>query len=101
MKTEPNPEYPKTLQEAIVYFSDPDRAHDLLVNVRWPNGVACVHCGTLEPTYLAKYRRFKCKGCKKQFTAKLGTIFEDSPLPLSKWLTCVWLVANAKNGVSS
>ncbi len=93
---------PKTLQEAIKYFSDPDRAHAMVVAARWPNGIACPHCGTLdEHTYLANYRRWKCKGCKKQFTVKLGTIFEDSPLKLETWLAGMWLIANCKNGVSS
>lgn len=93
---------PQTLQDAIKFFSDPDRAHDLMVQARWPNGIACPHCGTLEEhTYLANYRRWKCKGCKKQFTVKVGTLFEDSPLSLEKWLTALWLVTNAKNGISS
>jgi transposase-like protein len=93
---------PKTLQDAVKFFSDYEQTHALMVEARWPNGIACPHCGTVEPTYMPKYRRFQCsQGCKKQFTLKTGTIFEDSPLPLEKWFTGMWLISNAKNGVSS
>lgn len=70
--------------------------------VRWPNGSVCPRCGKAEPTYyLAKYRRWNCKECRRQFSVKTGTIFEDSPLPLNKWVVAVWLIAAAKNGISS
>jgi transposase-like protein len=92
---------PQTLQDAIKFFGDTERAHELMVQTRWPNGVACPRCGTMEPTYLAKYYRWQCKGCHKQFTVKVGTVFEDSPLKLEKCLTATWLITNAKNGISS
>lgn len=94
---------PKTLQEAIIYYADPDRCQDMLTAVRWPNGVACPHCGNLEVTYLAKQRRWKCrtKHPRRQFSVKVGTIFEESPVGLPKWFTAIWLIAGAKNGISS
>lgn len=91
-----------SLQQAIEYFSDPEKAHAVAVSIRWPNGVCCPRCGDTDVTYLAKYFRWQCKGCGgKQFTVKVGTLMEDSPLPLKKWMAAVWLITNAKNGVSS
>jgi transposase-like protein len=94
---------PKTLQQAIVYFSDPNRALDFLVLRRWPDGVVCPSCGSKEVKFLATRRVWECKGkhAKKQFSIKVGTIFEDSPISLDKWLTATWMIANCKNGVSS
>ena len=110
---------PKTLLQAVTYFANEGRAHDFLVSMRWPDGVQCAHCqsaniGKLVVTIVTggldkngkqkpnrERRVWNCKACKKQFTAKIGTIFADSPLPLSKWLPAFWLVVNAKNGVSS
>ena len=94
---------PKTLQEAILYYADRDRCQDLLVAARWPDGVACPHCGSLGVTYLANQRRWKCreKHPRRQFSVKIGTIFEDSPVGLDKWFTAIWLIAGAKNGISS
>ncbi len=95
-------ELPETLQEAITYFADEARALDFMVSLRWPNGkVTCPHCHAGEVTFLATQKRWKCKGCRKQFSAKVGTIFEDSALPLSKWFPAFWLIVNAKNGISS
>lgn len=71
------------------------------VDLRWPNGPVCPHCGCVEYSYLTTRRVWKCKGCKKQYSVKLGTIFEDSKLGLDKWLPAVWLAANSKNGISS
>ncbi len=90
-----------TLQEITEFVADPAKAHELAVAIRWPSGVACPHCGDMAVTFLAKYYRWKCNGCKKQFTVKVGTLMEDSPLPLKKWMVAVWLITNAKNGVSS
>lgn len=103
MKTvQTNSELPETLAEAIVYFADQQRAHDFMVLLRWPDGdVKCPGCSSDAVYFLAKQCRFKCRACKRQFSTKVGTVFEDSPLPLSKWLPCVWLIVNAKNGVSS
>jgi transposase-like protein len=92
---------PETLSEAIRYFADPDVALAFVVQLRWPNGVRCVHCNAERVSYLSTRRIFKCLECRKQFSVKVGTIFEDSPLGLDKWLPCLWLLANAKNGISS
>jgi len=94
---------PKTLQEAILYFSDPDRCLDYLVARRWPNGVACPTCGRTDARFLANQRKWQCKSVHhhRQFSVKVGTIFEDSPIPLEKWLPAVWVIVNCKNGISS
>src|SRR6202035_761775 len=92
---------PETLLEAIQYFSDPDTSLSFVANLRWPNGAICPRCGEAEPLFLATRRLWKCRGCKKQFSAKVGTIFEDSPIALEKWLPALWLVVNCKNGISS
>jgi transposase-like protein len=92
---------PQTLQQAIVHFADKDVAQQYLVDLRWSDGVVCPHCKGTEHSYLTTRKVWKCKGCKKQFSVKVGTIFEDSPIGLDKWLPAVWMIANAKNGVSS
>jgi transposase-like protein len=92
---------PETLTDAIRHFADPDVGFAFIVQLRWPNGVSCPRCGTASPSYLRSRRIWKCKGCKQQFSVKVGTIFEDSPLGLDKWLPALWLLANAKNGISS
>ena len=98
MKTQKEPE---TLQEAILCFSDLDVATQYVAKLRFPNGVVCVHCGTLDPYYVKSRRIWKCRACAKQFSVKVGTIFEDSPIGLDKWLAAMWMIANAKNGISS
>jgi len=94
---------PKTLIEAIRYFSDLDVATDHVARTRWPDGPVCPACGTVsERHYYLKTRRvWKCRECKKQFSVKVGTIFEDSAIGLDKWLPAMWMLANSKNGVSS
>lgn len=94
---------PKSLQEAIVQFSDPKECLNYMVAKRWPNGVTCPICGSDRVGFLEKQMRWQCsvRHPRRQFSAKVGTIFEDSPLGLDKWLPCVWLVTNCKNGVSS
>lgn len=93
---------PQTLLEAIRYFSDIDRCTEFMANLRWPDGKAeCPRCGHGETYYLAKRRVWKCKGCSKQFSIKVGTIMEDSPIGLDKWLAAMWMMVNAKNGISS
>jgi transposase-like protein len=89
--------------EAVRQFRDPQVAHDFFVGIRFPNGVACPRegCGDMNVAYLAKQRRWYCNGCRKQFSAKVGTIFEDSPLGLDKWLPAIWLLASNRNGISS
>lgn len=98
------PAEPKTLQEAILHFSDMDNCINFLAARRWPNGaVRCPNCGSKEVSYLKSRRVWQCKARhpKAQFSIKVGTIFEDSPIGLDKWLVAMWMVANCKNGVSS
>lgn len=92
---------PQTLLEAIRYFSDLDVATEFVAKLRWPDGFVCPACGHKEFSYLTTRRLWKCKACKKQTSVKKGTIFEDSPLGLDKWLAAMWLVCNCKNGISS
>jgi transposase-like protein len=95
---------PVTLQEAIVFFSNPDNCHAFMLNLRWPDGrVICPRCGSSDVKYLPNARVFKCyqkHECQK-FSLKAGTVFEDSPLGLDKWLPVMWMLANCKNDVSS
>jgi len=91
----------KTLQEVIRYFSDEQICIDAVARMRWPDGPVCPACGHKEHYYLKTQRRWKCRECYKQFSVKLGTIFEDSPLGLDKWLCAMWLLGNCKNGISS
>ena len=95
-------ELPEGLIEATRFFHDEKTCHEFLTEMRWPNGVECPRCGSKNISKLIESRRiWTCKGCKKQFSAKVGTIFEDSPLSLTKWLPATWLIVNAKNGISS
>jgi transposase-like protein len=95
-------EAPETLQNAIVYFSDAERCFQYALNLRWPDGlVTCPRCGCDKQSFISTRRLWFCKGCKKQFTLKVGTIFEDSPLGLDKWMCAFWMISNCKNGVSS
>ena len=95
-------EFPETLLGAISYFSDAQRALDFMIGLRWPDRVVrCPRCQSEKATFLSTRRLWKCRGCAKQFSVKVGTIFEDSPLSLEKWLPAVWVIVNAKNGVSS
>lgn len=94
----------KTLRDAIIHFSEFENCKALMMYLRWPDGkVTCPHCGSQKVTYLAKNRVWKCYTGHSQpkFSLKTGTIFEDSPLSLEKWLPALWLVVNAKNGISS
>jgi transposase-like protein len=92
---------PKTLQQAIRYFSDEQVCIDTVAALRWPNGVTCPACGHKEHYYLVSQRRWKCKDCHRQFSVKLGTIFEDSPISLDKWFVALWMLVNCRNGISS
>lgn len=94
---------PQTLMDAIRYFADPNVTLDLMVGIRWPDGVTCPTCASKEVSFLKTRRVWKCKNRhpKQQFSAKVGTIFEDSPISLDKWFTAMWLIANCKNGISS
>lgn len=115
METPASLPQPKTLMEAVRYFADPVRTHEMAVRLRWPEGVHCPVCGVADPKFYwasNKNRKtgvatprpiFECKEkhAKRQFTVKTGSIFEDSALPLDKWFVAIWSVANCKNGISS
>jgi transposase-like protein len=92
-----------TLQEAIVYFNDPENCRQYVIERRWPDGVICPTCGSTTVTWQPKHNRWQCirHHAQRTFSTKTGTIFEDSPLPLSKWLAAMWQVVNCKNGISS
>src|SRR5271170_2420820 len=93
---------PQSLQEAIVFFSDPDRCLQYLIPHRWPDGViTCPTCGRTDVTFLATQRKWQCKSAHhhRQFSIKVGTIFEDSPIGLDKWLCAMWLIGSCKNGI--
>jgi transposase-like protein len=93
---------PTTLQEAILFFADKGTCFNFMVSMRWSDGIAvCPYCENNQTSFLSTRNIWKCKRCKKQFSVKIGTIFEDSPIGLDKWLTAMWLIANAKNGISS
>jgi transposase-like protein len=94
---------PETMIEAVRMFASEQVAHDFFVAMRWPGGVvACPRaCGSLEVAYMPRQRRWYCNECKRQFTAKIGTVFEDSPIGFSKWLPAFWLLASNRNGISS
>jgi len=95
---------PATLVDAVRYFTDPDVCLSFMVAIRWPDGnVTCPHCGSREVAFLSNYRRWLCRAghARPQFSIKVGTIFEDSPIPLDKWLPAVWMIVNDKNGISS
>jgi len=94
---------PKTLIDAVRYFSDPDVCLNFMKTVRWPDGVNCPICRSNKVGFLANQRRWQCSSRhpKRQFSVKIGTIFEDSPIGLDKWLPTIWLLTNCKNGISS
>ena len=95
---------PKTLQEAVIYFSNPANCLDYMLAWRWPNGVVtCPTCGSSKVKFLGNQGRWQCSShhAKRQFSAKVGTIMEDSPISLDKWLVAMWLIVNCKNGISS
>jgi transposase-like protein len=96
--------WPKTLQQAIVYFSDPDTAFAEMVKFRWPDGVVkCPTCGSTDVYFTESRRIWQCKEkhARRQFSVKIGSIMEDSPLGIDKWLIASWLISSAKNGISS
>ena len=95
---------PKTLLEAITYFSDAENCRKFMIAVRWADGVVrCPECGSERVTYLEKAKVYKCKTkhSKQKFSLKVGTVFEDSPIGLEKWLPASWMLSNMRNGVSS
>ncbi|MEX0704851.1 MAG: IS1595 family transposase [Planctomycetales bacterium] len=95
-------ETPKTLIEAVRFFSDIDACNQYMAGIKWPDGkIICPHCGGDRIGEIKTRRMLRCKDCRKQFSYKVGTIFEDSPLGLDKWFVAVWCVTNDKNGISS
>jgi transposase-like protein len=97
-------ETPKTLQQAIQYFTDEQVCIDAVASLRWPEGPECPDClgeHKKNPYYIRTQKRWKCRWCRRQFSVKLGTIFEDSPITLQKWLPALWMLCNDKNGISS
>jgi transposase-like protein len=96
-----NQDIPNSLIEVIRYFSDVDVCIEFVASLRWMEGVVCPHCESKNVGFLKTRRIWKCRGCRKQFSVKTGTIFEESPIALDKWLMAIWLVVNCKNGISS
>jgi transposase-like protein len=92
---------PSELTEAIVRFSDPEVCVATVAAAKWPRGPQCPQCAGKRLSYLRTRRMWKCLGCKKQFSVKVGTIFEDSPISLDKWLYAMWIVGNCEKSVSS
>lgn len=93
---------PNSLVEAIRYFADAERCFEFVKGLRWTDGeVSCPRCGRADPSFISTRKIWKCKACKRQFSIKVGTIFEDSGLGFDKWLPAIWLIANSKNGISS
>src|SRR5437764_2859102 len=96
--------FPATLHDAIKYFANDDHAFNFMRSIRWPDGVVkCPRCGSKEVFFLSTRKIWKCKAKhqKQQFSVKVGTVLEDSPIALDKWLCAFWLIANCKNGISS
>jgi transposase-like protein len=96
-------EFPQTLIECVTFFGKDDNAFNFMVDMRWPKGVTCPRCGSAKVGFISTRQTWQCKECatKRQFSVKVGTIFEDSPIKLDKWLCAMWLISNAKNGISS
>jgi transposase-like protein len=95
---------PRTLQQAVLHFSDPNTCLAEMVKFRWPDGVVkCPTCGSEKVSFIKARRVWECatKHPKRQFSVKVGTIMEDSAIGLDRWLVAMWLIANAKNGISS
>jgi transposase-like protein len=93
---------PKTLLDAVRYFSDLEVCENYMREIRWAgNPPVCVHCGGMRIGEIKTRHLMRCKDCRRQFSSKVGTIFEDSPLGLDKWFVAVWAIANCKNGISS
>jgi transposase-like protein len=93
---------PQSLKEAITYFSDADRTFEFAKLLRWPDGVVvCPRCGAAKNSFLKTRRMWFCYSCKKQFSIKVSTIFEDSAIGLDKWMTAIWMLVNCRNGISS
>ncbi|MGV3723310.1 MAG: IS1595 family transposase [Actinomycetota bacterium] len=93
--------FPQTLQEAVLFFQNPEECDRFMIHLRWPEGPVCPRCSDTNIAPIKSRRLLRCRACQKQFSVKVGTIFEESPLPLDKWLIAVWMLTNCKNGISS
>jgi len=96
--------WPETLQQAVVYFADPARCLEAAISLRWPGGVTCPTCGSGDVHFIATRSIWRCKAQqheRQQFSVKIGTVMEDSPISLDKWMVAIWLLSAAKNGISS
>ena len=92
----------KTLIEAVRYFDDPEICDEYMRQIKWPDGkVACPQCGSDKIGEIKTRRLLRCRNCRRQLSAKVGTIFESSPIGINKWFVAVWSVANCENGISS
>ena len=98
-----NVHLPETLTEAIIWYQDYQNCHDTLAAMRWPHGVTCPRCGSDDVLYMPSYRRWHCRAGHPapQFSLRTGTLFESSRIPLTKWMVAIWMIVNAKNGISS
>src|SRR4051812_30462558 len=101
-KLNQKPDNFNSLIELVEYFREEQTAIEYLAAKRWKDGIVCPHCGNTEKIYLfSDNKRYKCAKCRQQFTAKVGTIFEDTKIPLRKWFVAVYLVTSHKKGISS
>ena len=92
---------PTTLREAVTYFADKDVSLQFVAALKWPDGVTCPSCRSKNVGFLTTRRMWKCRDCARQLSAKVGTIFEDSPIGLEKWLPAMWTIANCNRNISS
>jgi transposase-like protein len=92
----------RSILELITYFDTEEKCADYLAYQRWGDNPVCPHCGHEKVyTLKGKNKRYKCASCRKQFSVRVGTIFEDSKIELKKWFTAIWLVTSHKKGISS
>lgn len=94
-------QHPTSFLEAARYFADLNVATEFMAGLRWPEGVTCPHCDGQKVSFVKTRRIWNCLGCRKQFSVKTGSVMEDSPISLDKWLLAIWLIADCKNGISS
>lgn len=95
---------PKSLQQAVLYFADLDLCRELMREMKWPDGkITCQHCGASGDRIgeVKTRNMIRCKDCRKQISATVGTVFESSHISLDKWFVALWAVVNCKNGISS
>src|SRR5579871_6261172 len=93
--------FPENLVECVRFYSDPENCFNFAVSMRWPEGITCPYCNSRNHTFMSSRKMWQCNDCRKQFSVKVGTIFEESRLSLDKWFIAAWLIGNSKNGISS